>query len=408
LSHGTHVSFYEYQRATQGVFERADPGGQTIVVDAFPANDPLYPRAGKYVYERRYKDSGAKLLEPTKDEGFGAKLAKEAKASGPIGKLDYFGHGWPGTLLIDEKGDIQIDPRPFLEAGFVPDAMGRFHGVFKPGAVVRFNACFVGNGCKGREFVELFERTFLPDGGVVILSELQMVANPVEYAALAVDAPEPPEWLRALAEPARTPLALWTAFEVAAWPKQGMLEWPVKDRIVVHVVPPAATWRDEKFEARIGEVVTELAKLRDERDRSPARMKKRLDPVLDWKIPGMGQVKDLAPWDTSLKTWEWAYVAPLERSKAEALAKALEPWAPFGIRAKPWPIGAAESGIVVEYAPKPDFSERVLAAKQRLDALERELEKNPPPKTPEDERRARQYRQRLEELKRFYAYDVAR
>ena len=128
----TTVSFREFEKATAD-FDQAAVDGPTVVTDLFPCDDLVYPQVGKYVYEKKYRSQKASLLahdcDPKKNRRMMSRLRDFVDDHAPLGKLDEFGHGLPGSTddiwwnadaFVDET---HRDGRPFAPSDlFAPGA----------------------------------------------------------------------------------------------------------------------------------------------------------------------------------------------------------------------------------------------------------------------------------------------
>jgi hypothetical protein len=364
LSYGTTVSFSEFEAAT-AAFDQAEPAGVTVVVEGFQDDDFLYPAAGTYVHATKYRDKeNVVFLKLTENTDFTEELEKIVARNGTIGKLDYYGHGLPGNL---NGVDLNV---------------GNLSELFSPGAQVRFNSCFLANGRLGGFFLDLLEKDLSVHGGTIYASALQMTANPVEYAALKFNTPEPPYWLRNAAQPLRTPLGLWTSAEVAG--HRESIEFPPQDRIVIrHVLPAEKAWPNTENEERLSEYVAELRDFEEECRLSRPFMRKHTQRILELPAPGQQNKKigEIAEWDLSFHKWNWAATATLPRPQAIELVayfktlnlKGIEPYFSSSIKDS---TGQDREGILLYFSPNyrnPERAKKGLALYRRGKDLEKAL-----------------------------------
>ncbi len=203
----TGLTFNQYQVATSD-FEKDDEDKKNlrVIIDAFSDDDPLYSGAGAFVYNLRYsKKKNAFLLRPKSMKELVDGLKEIAQKEGrPITHLDYYGHGLPGTILLDKgtmfaghSHSILETPDGTLEVKDYYDGMDQLVSTFAIDAKIRFNSCFGINGTNGREIMTKFGSAALGEsGGTLYASKVQILPNLVELLSLKFGGSEPPAWLR--------------------------------------------------------------------------------------------------------------------------------------------------------------------------------------------------------------------
>jgi len=189
-SQGSGLTYHEYERATEE-FEQSSASDTVVIVDGFSSEDP-YGGAGEYVYRLRYTDNpNAHFIKAESVEQLVRDLQRISQSHGPIHKLDFYGHGLPGQIQLnqdwlDVNGEIPKNSEPP-----VPLEQVRFEGLFAQGAKIRFNSCFLGSGPQGEKFLNAFGNAFLDKGGTLFSAKVQILPNAIDFLSLKGSLGEP-------------------------------------------------------------------------------------------------------------------------------------------------------------------------------------------------------------------------
>lgn len=198
LQRTTGLTYIQYQNATAEFDEEKDDELR-VIVNGFHSDDPAYAEAARYIYEQNRKRYSKLILVEAKDaEDLLAQLAAITSRYGKVTHLDYYGHGFPGTIeRIDFTGHdvgVNMGDKWVFESKYelkdLPNHLAE-------GALIRFNSCFAIKGEEGDHFRDKIASRILSEkGGKFFASKVQVLPNAVEFAALWNHYDEPPRWLR--------------------------------------------------------------------------------------------------------------------------------------------------------------------------------------------------------------------
>ncbi|MFM8315839.1 MAG: hypothetical protein ACKOA8_16280, partial [Deltaproteobacteria bacterium] len=127
-------------------------------------------------------------------------LERISRDVGPIAKLDYYGHGFPDSIVqltYTEKSFHWATESLYLgKLKYGLEQPRDINQLFRNGAQIRFTSCFVGSGREGEAQLEALGLALLPEGGNIYASTLQIYPGVVDAMALKLGLDEPAPILR--------------------------------------------------------------------------------------------------------------------------------------------------------------------------------------------------------------------
>jgi hypothetical protein len=226
----TGISLSDYHDETSDFFEGDPEKDVIVVVDAFKQNDFFYGGKVKLLFDMLYpktKFKRAMMIKALNDEEFDKQISEIKKTYGEDIKIDYYGHALPGSLIGFHN--LTYQSLAWEESDYTRRFMSELNMKHDPSTVStpvkckknisRFNACFLGTGDLGDEYllglaIKMYGRD---KNGKVYASRFQVYPNATDWLMGLMGVKEPPMVLRKAGDiftaPVMGPVTLYTSLK---------------------------------------------------------------------------------------------------------------------------------------------------------------------------------------------------